>query len=246
MQSGHSRFLALLGCAAALLLLADWLTGGVTRGWIHGRATLVVNADPAGAGVRVDGEEQGAAPLTIRVAPGAHTVVVSDRYHLPRVEHVEVVRGGRAVLNVTLEPAWGSLSVVSNPRGAEVLIDGVAQSGVTPLRLDPMQAGRYTVEVRARGRVARSEPVEVMPDAETTLVVELARSARGRLLIETVPRHAIAELIDADGKVHPADAILPVGDYTLRVRARGYRTLERPHRLLIGERRLAVTLEPGP
>lgn len=246
MQSGRWRFLALLGCAAVLLLVADWFTGGVTHGWVQGRAALVVTADPAGAGVRVDGVEQGVAPLTIRVTPGAHTVVVSDPYHLPRVEHVEVARGGRAELNVTLEPAWGSLSVVSNPRGAEVLIDGVAQSGVTPLRLDPIRAGRHTVEVRAPGRVARSEPVEVLPDAETALVVELARSARGRLLVETIPRHAIAELVDADGKVHPADAILPVGDYTLRVRARGYRTLERPHRLLVGERRLAVTLERAP
>jgi len=243
-RAGRRRLAVLVLAGAAALLIADWFAGGMSRDLLLGMAQLTVTSVPSGAEVRVDGIERGATPLTIPVRPGARTLLVSHPYHPPQVQHFELARGERLELAVTLAPAYGSLLIASNPAGAQVRVDGVLQQGVTPLRLESVRAGQHEIELAIAGRIAEIEIVEVLPGSRSELLVQLDRLPRGLLQVDTVPANAVVELIDGSGTVHRAGTVLTVGDYHLRVRAPGYRTLEEPFELLVGERRIERVLEP--
>lgn len=62
-------------------------------------STLTVSSSPSGATVSVDGKpvEEGRTPVSISIAPGAHTVTVSHDKHAPYTRQVEA-RYGRAVI----------------------------------------------------------------------------------------------------------------------------------------------------
>ena len=48
---------------------------------------------------------------------------------------------------VVLEQATGNLTVISNPSGAEVYLDGSRQSDTTPIQLKNLTAGDHQLEV---------------------------------------------------------------------------------------------------
>ncbi len=65
----------------------------------------------------------------------------------------------RGTAGATLEPTEPSIEIVSDPAGAQVLINGVLVTGTTPLRLDEVEAGKtYKLELVKKGhRAARAE-----------------------------------------------------------------------------------------
>lgn len=76
----------------------------------------------------------------------------------------------------TLRRVWhtGSLSVTSEPAGARVLIDGHAR-GQTPLTLNGLRPGTYTVTLSLRGYEAETRSVEVGAGAVHHLQARLRR-----------------------------------------------------------------------
>jgi hypothetical protein len=68
-------------------------------------------------------------------------------------------------------PQLGQLAVVSEPAGAEVIVDG-QRRGVTPLTL-PLAGGAHELHLNRDG-VSRSIPVTIKPGAEVTHHVDLA------------------------------------------------------------------------
>ena len=80
-----------------------------------GQGRLEITSDPAGARVSVDGVRRGVTPLVLAVAPGAHTIVVSDgTTNTSRT--LNVTAGGTSTMVAALGPAgaaagWLSISV---------------------------------------------------------------------------------------------------------------------------------------
>src|SRR6202011_440924 len=68
----------------------------------------------------------------------------------------------------------GTLSVNTNPSGAQVIVDG-QQRGVTPLRLT-LKVGAHQMQLRGSGD-PRSLSVMISPGAEVSQYIELPKSA---------------------------------------------------------------------
>lgn len=126
-------------------------------------ATLTVTTRPEGAQVFVDGEHRGATPMTLPISPGAHTLLVRRGAH-ERVLSVTAVSGSDIVRDLDMPvapaaPTTGALSVVTDPPGARVSIDG-RPAGHSPVTVDALTAGEHRIAVAAEtGSAERSVTV---------------------------------------------------------------------------------------
>lgn len=136
--------------------------------------SLKVTSAPAGATIFIDGEEQEAATNTTlpEIPQGYHIVTVEkEGYRDPGPQQVTVQTGVTSTVHFTLQEARGTLSVASDPAGAEVLIDGVKHTALTPCMIPDVPAGERDVTIRLSGYQDWKETVEVV-DGETVSIDE--------------------------------------------------------------------------
>jgi hypothetical protein len=135
--------------------------------------TAVLDSNPAGSQVFIDGRAAGTTPLTVRVSAGWHRVEFRDGA-LSRTRDVAVVARGRVVerMDWTEKPA-GALEVTSDPTGARVLVDGEAR-GSTPLKIDGLAVGTHLLVIESAAGTVR-QPVTIAA-GETAQVTELISS----------------------------------------------------------------------
>jgi hypothetical protein len=112
--------------------------------------SLTIATLPVGAEVLIDGEHRGATPLTLALPPGPHTLTIRSAsgervvpLTMAAAAHVSQYYEMRAP-----EPAaaLGRLSVVTDPPGARVAVDGRPR-GVSPLTVTDLTADDHTVRV---------------------------------------------------------------------------------------------------
>jgi len=84
---------------AAAVVVVALMSGGVFAGRRYFAApaatvpttgTVVVNTDPAGAAVAIDGEAHGATPVTVTLKAGAHTIELATKDGVRRTMTVNV------------------------------------------------------------------------------------------------------------------------------------------------------------
>ena len=153
---------------------------------LPGLITFTTQPD-VGADVRVDGVSIGTAPLTdVEVKPGRRRVeFVAERFLAQVLELAVVGEGQRQSLAGELTPNWAPVALVSQPAGAQVLLDGTPV-GTTPVELE-VEAGERQLELRLAGHNAWRQAITVLADqplnvAEVTLV-----QADGRVELITDP-----------------------------------------------------------
>lgn len=139
---------------------------------------LVLETRPPGAQVEIDGEPRGATPLALDLSVGQHAVRLRHEAE-ERTLSVNVTAGAQmtqylelAALSVSTAPV-GHLTVVTEPPGARVSIDGEVR-GVSPVTIRDLQATRHKVTVAgATGSGERA--VDVEPGGTTSVVFSLGR-----------------------------------------------------------------------
>ncbi len=167
-------------------------------------AAIVVRADhlaARGAQIRVDGQLAGRVPARVEVAPGRRLVEVEADGFLTSARWVELEAGGSETLDVRLEerlPDLGSILVVTDVSGAEVLVDGESR-GHTPRVVEGLTPGEHRVEVVAPTGARVERTVEVRVDAREIVSVELAEQPppAGSAAVVTTPPGATV-LVDGE------------------------------------------------
>ena len=146
---------------------------------------LVVQSDPSGALVTVDGQYRGETPVTIRDLPlGAYTVQIARPGHIPWSNRVTLTSSSPArVVAADLQPGLdmagrvtGSVYIDSRPRGARVMIDG-RFVGTTPFRMPGLAAGRHEVRLELDGYRAATQQVPVTAGRESRVAMTLDPAA---------------------------------------------------------------------
>ncbi|MFB3854895.1 MAG: PEGA domain-containing protein [Vicinamibacterales bacterium] len=150
---------------------ADWLPEDPPPPAAFGR--LVVETQPVGATVIVDGVVRGAAPVDLALVPGNHQVEVRTETS-SRVMPVTIIAGGTVSHHMEFQPAlaaFGSLMVETDPPGAPVAVNGEPR-GTSPLLLEDLLPGEHLVRVQGEtGSVERT--VSVTAGSRSSLFVPL-------------------------------------------------------------------------
>ena len=137
--------------------------------------TADVNSVPQGSSVAIDGAIRGVTPLRVSLAAGTHNVTITNGA-VSRTFPITVTPGGTVSQFVEFATApptvGGRLEIGSDPPGALVAIDGMAQ-GWTPLVLADVAPGRYRITVSSGGN-AVNRTVNVTPGTTSALVVSTA------------------------------------------------------------------------
>lgn len=106
-----------------------------------------VTSEPAGAEVILNGQNQGVTPLLrAGIASGMHQVVIRYPLYHDHEESFLISDGDEKQLDVTLKPAFGSLTINSDPQGAKVIIGG-REVGTTPYHNPQQPSGTYILRL---------------------------------------------------------------------------------------------------
>lgn len=139
---------------------------------------LVIESEPAGARVEIDGVQQpGVTPLAIELDGGAHRLrLTRPRYHdLDRALVVEA--GKKQTVRESLKASFGVLQVTATANGepvpdAEVWVQA-SKVGLAGPPIDGVQEGSVNVEVRAGLHRTWSGELRITPGVVTPLKVKL-------------------------------------------------------------------------
>ncbi len=165
--------------AAALVIVAG---GGVYASrFVMGAVatpktgTIVLQSNPPGVPVFVDGIDHGQTPAKFSVPVGPHTIEL--RRGVPRVINVVVTAGAEIsqYLEFANTPETGSLHVETQPAGAKVIVDGTDR-GVAPVTLTDLLPGDHEVVLQTPIASAR-HVVSVQAGGTASLVTPVASAA---------------------------------------------------------------------
>jgi hypothetical protein len=168
---------------AAAVVVVALMSGGVfaARRYFSAPATtapatgtVVVNTDPAGAAVVIDGEAHGATPVTATLKTGPHTIELSTKDGVRRTMTVNVTANQQLSQFIEMPKATagtGDLQVRTDPPGARVVVDGQAR-GTSPVTVKELAPGSHIVVLQNElGSV--NEDVTIQPGATASLVVPM-------------------------------------------------------------------------
>jgi eukaryotic-like serine/threonine-protein kinase len=111
---------------------------------------LTINTRPNDAEVLIDGTRRGTTPLTLALTPGTHTVTVRSAGD-ERIVPLTIASGAEVSHYFEMKPpepavVVGRVSVVSDPPGARVSIDGRAR-GTSPITVTDLTPADHKVTV---------------------------------------------------------------------------------------------------
>jgi hypothetical protein len=135
---------------------------------------LVVNTNPEGVQVFIDGKKRGMTPLTLELPTGDHKLELTQGEQT-RAIPVKITQGGQVSQFVELPvvaAAEGSLSIRTDPPGATVTIDG-QRRGVSPLLIEGLTPGTHVVGLQNQ-LSSVTEQVAIQAGATASLVVPLS------------------------------------------------------------------------
>jgi hypothetical protein len=123
-------------------------TTQVIANMTHAAYSLVVTSTPPGATVALDGAVKGVTPLTVAgLKPRNYALVVSLKGYAAVSRTVDLSDATQSAQDFSLMQAFGKLSIMSDPTGAQVIIDGKPY-GVTPLKIDSFPVGDYALTLK--------------------------------------------------------------------------------------------------
>jgi len=135
-------------------------------------ATIEVASDPPGADVLVDGIREGQTPLRLSRADAGNVLLeLRKPGYTPFYKSLRVERGSQYTVRAQLaaDPrSRGWVNVTSQPPGAKIALQG-APAGLAPLRLGPLEPGRYKIDAEFRGFPGVSQTIEMKPGETHTV-----------------------------------------------------------------------------
>ena len=127
--------------------------------------SLKVKTDPLDASIKLDGENKGLSPLTLRnLLIGEHTIEIEKSGYNTLSKKITIEEGKETLVDETLSN-YAFVSISSTPTGAALQVDG-RNEGTTPKRLT-LSYGEHTVRLEKPGYTTYTGRFSVSP-GETT------------------------------------------------------------------------------
>jgi hypothetical protein len=220
---GKRRLIAAVIASVAIIGAAGvyasrWLFTGSSEAEIQ-LGTVLVESNPAGVQVFVDGEARGLTPAKVSLKPGAHLIELRGR-GTPRVRSVMVEAGATVSHYVELAeasaPVTGSLDVRSDPPGARVKVDG-HDAGIAPILVSNLQPGEHTVVLQNDHGTVR-HTVTIEPGLTAALVTPMAAGPQSGWISITAPfAMQVYEGGDLIGSTETDKILVTAGSHQLQI-----------------------------
>jgi len=161
-------------CAVGVVVGTNFFLHKAPPPPVSSTGSLALTSKPDGASVIWNGKEIGKTPLASYLLPaGKYAIELSLPGYQTRTVDLEITQG--SLNNLGLVPLMrevGQLSLQSNPANLSVeVIDPLQKSSVgnTPMTLDNLPVGDYTVRMRRPGWPDYVQQVSVQPNAVATV-----------------------------------------------------------------------------
>ena len=178
----------------------------VEKGDIEEKVTSQIEGD---LGALLAGMEDASREIVRRIAAGSAPQQVMQQTGLP----------------ATVQKTYGSVDISTDPKGANIFIDGV-EVGVTPKIIPDLETGTHNLILNYPG-YERLQKRIMVEDGKTTPISEYLVPKTGSLSILSEPIGATVYLDDFPKGQTPLDVNeLPVKDYMIRLELKDYQMLE--------------------
>ena len=210
-------------------------------------ATLVIRATPENSDIYIDNEKVGTGYASKTVSIGMeHRWKVQCPDYFPK-EGVKLFSSrSEESIDVELDPNFGYLTVVSDPAGAELYIDG-KKVGTTPYMYERISRGQHRVEVK-KDRYNPYVNVVNVKIGETIQLNDVKLTAirvpMGSMELTSNPTGAVITINGRQyGQTPKTLTDLEVGTYTVYFSKEGYQNLSQTVEVKDGKKEtLAVTM----
>ena len=209
---------------------------------------MTVDSTPQGAQVQLDGatDPTWVTPLAISsLDPGPHSITISKSGFVTDSRTIKVVSGSKSSVVVHLNQLSATLSVTSNPPGANIYVDGRDMGKLTPAQVS-VDKGQHVVLIRKAGyidetasaqfalgqTVALSPTLRAMGNVDNIRTVgkmkklfggNSGQPGQGTISIRTQPKGAqVAVNQHMLDKGSPVEVMLDPGNYVIDISLSGY------------------------
>jgi len=193
-----------------------------------------IQSSPSGASVTFDGKYVGQSPVVVDVSttgtPG-HTIVINAPNYQTWTQTVQGNPGSGQTISIfaalnPVQPPTGTIYVSSSPQGASAILDGGADSLVTPGTFYNVVPGYHTVKVSMAGYQSYSQQVQVVSGGTASVYANLMLNPQsGSLSVSSTPKGA-GLYVDGiyQGETNQIVGGLAVGSHTVTLKLAGYQT----------------------
>ncbi|NJE29443.1 PEGA domain-containing protein [Thermococcus sp. 18S1] len=133
--------------------------------------TIIINSDPIGAIVQINGEYKGKTPLSLTLPPGEYNITLSSEGYYPNSAVIGLPPNETKNLSVKLIQRMGLLIINSSPTNAFVIINGTQQECRTPCNIT-LKPGVYTINV-TDGNAQNNTMITLKPDETVSVTLTL-------------------------------------------------------------------------
>lgn len=158
------------------------------------RVPLILRSVPSGARVSMDGDDLGKTPRYLKsMSLGSHEAIFSFAGHAKMRKKIEVAKGEFKNVIVRLESITGTLTVLTKPGGADILVQGEPKgtSNVDGrLVIENIPEGVISVEVRKDGFKSRKRTIVLKPSETKVVSIAELTPKPGSLKVESTPEGA--------------------------------------------------------
>lgn len=214
---------------------------------LPGRLKVELTNQEVNAELLIDGEPAGQTGVEIgQLSPGHHTLVVQHPRYLPHQQNL-VIEGldKRQDLQLTLQPAWATVAIVTEPAGATLTV-GDEVLGQTPGEFEILQ-GERQLSLSLEGYKIWQDLFEF--DAGETLALPAIRlqKADGVIRLNTQPSGASVTVNGSFlGETPLPIALLPNQTHLIKVFKEGYQEAQQSVSIGSGaSREVTVKLVPA-
>ena len=140
---------------------------------------FVLDSQPGGANVTLDGKFLGRTPLTMSLSPGSdHLVQLAKPGYRRKSQRINLAQGVSESLTLSLSPELGEVTFNISPADAQLLINGeIAGNGSQQLALPAFE---HRIEVRSAGYASQRSRIQPRPGLEQVIDITLLTEAEAR------------------------------------------------------------------
>ena len=148
---------------------------------------LVIKSEPSEADVFIDNQYVGVTPFQKRMQIGSYDYRIEKFMYHSTAGKLELKVEDRETIDVSLKPAFGYLSITSEPEGgAKIEIDGKPIEGETPLSSYQLLSGNHRITLKKLMFDPKVMDIEIKDDVHQDLTIDMVPTF-ATINIQTLP-----------------------------------------------------------